>query len=97
MQKPVSHKILDQSFWLTTERTMFWEDEKSLVVSDLHFGKTGHFRKSGIAVPAMVYKEDLATVDHADPVFSAGRTDHSRGYVSQSREQGAGFISEMAF
>ncbi len=59
MQKPVSHKILDQSFWLTTERTMFWEDEKSLVVSDLHFGKTGHFRKSGIAVPALVYKEDL--------------------------------------
>jgi metallophosphoesterase superfamily enzyme len=59
MQKPVSHKVLNQSFWLTTERTMFWEDEKSLVVSDLHFGKTGHFRKSGIAVPAMVYKEDL--------------------------------------
>src|SRR5664279_280441 len=59
MQKPVSHKLLDQQFWLTTERTMFWEDEKSLVVSDLHFGKTGHFRKSGIAVPASVYKEDL--------------------------------------
>jgi len=59
VQKPVSHKILDQQFWLTTERTMFWEDEKSLVVSDLHFGKTGHFRKSGIAVPSAVYKEDL--------------------------------------
>ena len=30
-----------------------------MIVSDLHFGKTGHFRKSGIAVPAAVYKEDL--------------------------------------
>jgi DNA ligase-associated metallophosphoesterase len=30
-----------------------------LVISDLHFGKTGHFRKSGIAVPQDVYKEDL--------------------------------------
>lgn len=59
MQKPVSHKILEQQFWLTTDRTMYWEDEKSLVVSDLHFGKTGHFRKSGIPVPALVYKEDL--------------------------------------
>jgi DNA ligase-associated metallophosphoesterase len=59
MQKPVSHKILEQQFWLTTERTMFWEDEKSLIVSDLHFGKTGHFRKSGIPIPASVYKEDL--------------------------------------
>jgi uncharacterized protein len=59
MQTPVSHKILDQQFWLTCNRTMFWEEEKALIVSDLHFGKTGHFRKSGIAVPASVYKEDL--------------------------------------
>jgi DNA ligase-associated metallophosphoesterase len=59
MQSPVSHKILDQQFWLTTDRTMYWEEEKALIVSDLHFGKTGHFRKSGIAIPASVYKEDL--------------------------------------
>jgi DNA ligase-associated metallophosphoesterase len=30
-----------------------------MIVSDTHFGKTGHFRKSGIAVPQQVYKEDL--------------------------------------
>jgi DNA ligase-associated metallophosphoesterase len=59
MKSPVPHKILEQQFWLTTDRTMFWEEEKSLIVSDLHFGKTGHFRKSGIAVPQSVYKEDL--------------------------------------
>lgn len=38
---------------------MFWEEEKALILSDLHFGKTGHFRKAGIAVPQSVYKEDL--------------------------------------
>ena len=38
---------------------MFWEEERALIVSDLHFGKTGHFRKSGIAIPPSVYKEDL--------------------------------------
>jgi DNA ligase-associated metallophosphoesterase len=59
MQTPVSHKIQNQQFWLTTDRTMYWEEEKALIVSDLHFGKTGHFRKSGIAIPALVYKEDL--------------------------------------
>lgn len=48
-----------QTFWLSTERCIFWEEQKSLIVSDLHFGKTGHFRKSGIAVPQSVYKEDL--------------------------------------
>lgn len=38
---------------------MYWEEENSLIVADLHFGKTGHFRKSGIAVPQIVFKEDL--------------------------------------
>ena len=38
---------------------MFWEEESMLIVSDLHFGKTGHFRKSGIPVPQQVYQEDL--------------------------------------
>ena len=30
-----------------------------MILSDLHFGKTGHFRKAGIAVPQSVYREDL--------------------------------------
>lgn len=30
-----------------------------MILSDLHFGKTGHFRRSGIAVPPSVYREDL--------------------------------------
>lgn len=59
MQSPFPHKILNQQFWLTCDRTLFWEEEKALIVSDLHFGKTGHFRKSGIAIPQSVYKEDL--------------------------------------
>ncbi len=59
MHSPFAHKILSQQFWLTSDRTLFWEEEKALIVSDLHFGKTGHFRKSGIAVPQSVYKEDL--------------------------------------
>jgi DNA ligase-associated metallophosphoesterase len=59
MQRPVSHKILGNQFWLTPDRTMYWEEENAIIVSDLHFGKTGHFRKSGIAVPSSVYKEDL--------------------------------------
>lgn len=43
---------------------MFWEEEKALIVADLHFGKTGHFRKSGIAIPQTVYKEDLQRLIH---------------------------------
>lgn len=59
MQVPLLHKIHDQNLWLSAQRSVFWEEQKTLIVSDLHFGKTGHFRKSGIAVPQNVYKEDL--------------------------------------
>lgn len=59
MQAPVYHKIQGQTLWLSAQRCLFWEEKKALVVSDLHFGKTGHFRKAGIAVPQGVYKEDL--------------------------------------
>ena len=48
-----------QTFWLTKERLMFWEEANTLVASDLHIGKTGHFRKHGIAVPQDIYKEDM--------------------------------------
>jgi uncharacterized protein len=59
MQAPVLHRLHQQNLWLSAQRSLFWEEEKALVVSDLHFGKTGHFRKAGIAVPQSVYKEDL--------------------------------------
>src|ERR1700748_239775 len=59
MQLPFLYRIKGQQLWLSPDRCIFWEEEKSLIISDLHFGKTGHFRKSGIPVPQTVYKEDL--------------------------------------
>lgn len=49
----------EQTLWLSSERCIFWEEEKALILSDLHLGKTGHFRKSGIGVPQNIFKEDL--------------------------------------
>ncbi|MES1160465.1 MAG: ligase-associated DNA damage response endonuclease PdeM [Bacteroidota bacterium] len=59
MQPAFPYRIKGQQLWLSPERCIFWEEEKSLIVSDLHFGKTGHFRKSGIGVPQSIYREDL--------------------------------------
>lgn len=56
---PVYHTIHNNTFWLSQHRCMFWEEQKALIVSDLHVGKAGHFRKAGIAVPQSVFKEDL--------------------------------------
>lgn len=59
MTRLLSHIINDEHFILSAERTLFWENERTLIVADLHAGKTGHFRKSGINIPQSVYKDDL--------------------------------------
>src|SRR5580704_6193002 len=59
MQPAFRYQLRGQQLWLSPHRCIFWEEERSLILSDLHFGKTGHFRKAGIAVPPAVYREDL--------------------------------------
>ena len=55
----LSHIVAGEHLILSNERTLFWESERTLIIADLHVGKTGHFRKAGIGVPAGVYKDDL--------------------------------------
>ena len=59
MSTYLSHIIGNDHLILSAERTLFWENENTLIVADLHVGKTGHFRKAGIGVPQQVYKDDL--------------------------------------
>ena len=56
---PLRFLFHQQTLWLSAARCIFWEEESVLIVSDLHFGKSGHFRKSGIGIPQNIYKEDL--------------------------------------
>ena len=65
--------IAGQTLWLTPHRAIYWEAQKALLVSDCHLGKTGHFRKEGIAVPQEVYKEDLARLVHLIQFFKASQ------------------------
>ncbi|REC45435.1 ligase-associated DNA damage response endonuclease PdeM [Chryseobacterium pennipullorum] len=51
--------IHNETFTLTNQRAVFWEKEKSLILSDLHIGKTAHFRKNGIALANHIMKSDL--------------------------------------
>jgi DNA ligase-associated metallophosphoesterase len=55
----LSHFIGDEHMVMSAERTLFWENECTLIVADLHVGKTGHFRKEGIGIPQQIYKDDL--------------------------------------
>lgn len=48
-----------EDLWLLAEKGLYMPEHKTLVVSDLHFTKTGHFRKNGVPVPQQVFVEDL--------------------------------------
>lgn len=67
----IKHTILNNSFLLSAGRCIFWEEEKALILSDLHFGKTGHFRKHGIAVPQTIFKEDMQRLTAQVQYFKA--------------------------
>jgi DNA ligase-associated metallophosphoesterase len=73
LKNPVSFRLHSANLWLSPERCIYWEEEQTLIVSDLHFGKTGHFRKSGIAVPQHVFKEDLQRLVHQIQFFKPSK------------------------
>lgn len=56
---PYKMQIRGQTLWLSPARCIYWEEMQVLIVSDLHFGKSGHFRKEGIGVPQKVFQADL--------------------------------------
>lgn len=55
----VIYNFRNQTWLLSAHRAVFWKEEKALIVSDLHLGKSAHFRKAGIAVPAQIEQDDL--------------------------------------
>lgn len=51
--------ICGEELILSEHRAVFWPREQMLIVSDLHIGKSAHFRKSGIPIPDDVQHSDL--------------------------------------
>jgi DNA ligase-associated metallophosphoesterase len=56
------YQIIDvagQELWLLPEKAIFWKESAMLILTDLHLGKAGHFRKAGIPIPTSVHEADL--------------------------------------
>lgn len=51
--------IKGESFVLNNLRAMYWSRERALIASDLHIGKSAHFRKHGIPISVNVQHNDL--------------------------------------
>lgn len=85
----IIHELLGQKLRLIPEKGIFWEEKKYLILADLHLGKAGHFRKSGIPVSDLVHSKDLLTLDkligrfQPEQVIFLGdlfHSDHNQGW-----------------
>ena len=60
----VSVELAGETLELHPERCMWWAKEKTLLVSDIHLGKSAHFRKNGIAIPRDVNASSLNRLEN---------------------------------
>ncbi len=49
----------EQTFVLSNYKAIYWVEHATLIISDVHLGKAGHFRKHGIPIPEEVHIDDF--------------------------------------
>lgn len=55
-------QIQNQNFILHSSGALFWEEKKTIIISDVHLGKITHFRKHGIAIPQNAVSENFRKI-----------------------------------
>lgn len=73
MLQTISHTIDGHVFHLSHNKVAYWENTKTLLVADTHFGKTGHFQKHGVPVPQGILEHDLLRLTDAMEEFQPER------------------------
>jgi len=63
--------INNQYFTLHQSGAAFWEEKKILLISDLHLGKIGHFRKHGMAIPEKAILENFTRLNEVLALFDS--------------------------
>ncbi|MFY0687079.1 MAG: ligase-associated DNA damage response endonuclease PdeM [Cyclobacteriaceae bacterium] len=56
-------EIRGEKLVLLPDKAIYWQNDQSILLSDLHLGKAGHFRKHGIPVPATIHFHDLIRLE----------------------------------
>lgn len=47
----VEIELAGERVLLLVQRALWWPSQKTLIIADVHWGKAGHFRRHGIAMP----------------------------------------------
>ncbi|MEN2489530.1 ligase-associated DNA damage response endonuclease PdeM [Flavobacterium sp. B11] len=55
-------QIQNENFILHASGAVFWEKQKTVIISDVHLGKVTHFRKHGIAIPQNAISENFRKI-----------------------------------
>jgi DNA ligase-associated metallophosphoesterase len=63
-------EIRHNSFTLHTSGALFWEEQNTLLISDVHLGKIAHFRKHGLAIPENAISENFKRLDEVAALFT---------------------------
>jgi uncharacterized protein len=56
-------ELATEVFYLLPEKAVFRPSKKQLILSDLHLGKSMHFRKNGIQLPVGSHAKDFETLE----------------------------------
>ena len=73
-----------EQLYLLPERAIWWPAQRAIILSDVHWGKSAHFRKHGIPMPGSTQQHDairLADIirhRHAEQLIIAGDLFHSK-------------------
>ncbi len=88
------HKVCEQTFELLPEKAIYWVEQDLLIIADLHLGKAGHFRKSGIPISDLVHSKDMLHLNrliesrkprHVMFLGDLFHSDHNQGWLTFKR------------
>ena len=66
-------RFQEEELILSAQRVLYYPAEKTLVISDVHLGKAGHFRRYGIPIPTEANQDNLSRLSLAIAQFNPER------------------------
>lgn len=73
MQDYYNHIIQGTSLLLTPEKTIFWQEANTLIISDLHLGRSKKIKSGDILIHDSDYEQELQRLMHQLYYFKADR------------------------
>jgi DNA ligase-associated metallophosphoesterase len=66
-------EIRGHHFVMLHQKALYWREQKTLLIADLHLGKITHFRRAGIALPAVAHANNLQRLDELIAAYPIDR------------------------